>query len=227
MGQEWNTKSSVTGNYIPNTPAPLMAPYMPNNQTWICPKRRRGASYVVGGVTTGGNLDPSITGFISYGFNECGVFDQSDSGGNMVLSKAFKATQAGNTSDLMAVADCSGTIDPANGVNPGNPGAIWDTWWAASSGPEVPAGPSTASANFRMQSAQARHSNRSSVVWVDGHSSATLPSTITWGQVFNVFTANTSITASPGGQGQQTKNSDNFISSKQIDAQVWSGTQEY
>jgi len=60
---------------------------MPNNKVWICPKRKRGATY----TTEAGDFDPSITGFLSYGFNEIGVFGSVDrANGNMVNAKPSK-----------------------------------------------------------------------------------------------------------------------------------------
>ena len=58
---------------MPSTPAGLMANYLPNDLAWVCPLRRRGLSYVVNGSVVS-HLDPSITGFLSYGFNDCKVF---------------------------------------------------------------------------------------------------------------------------------------------------------
>src|SRR6266567_7607761 len=68
-GGEWKLKSGQ-----PNTIAPLLQPYMPNNRAWVCPKRKRGLTY----KTEPGEFDPSITGFLSYGFNMVGVFGIPD-----------------------------------------------------------------------------------------------------------------------------------------------------
>src|SRR4029077_14931011 len=65
-GGEWLLSDQIT----PNTPAPMLVNYLPNNRVWVCPKRKRGLTY----TTAAGTFDPSITGFLSYGFNCCGVF---------------------------------------------------------------------------------------------------------------------------------------------------------
>ena len=76
-GGEWKG-TGVNSNA--NTPAPLLVNYIKNNLSWVCPKRKRGLSYTTPGG--GGNLDPSITGFLSYGFNDCSVFGAVDVSGN-------------------------------------------------------------------------------------------------------------------------------------------------
>jgi prepilin-type N-terminal cleavage/methylation domain-containing protein len=67
-GSEWNLK---TGK--PNTIAPLLASYVQDPKVWVCPRRKRGLTY----TTEPGSWDPSITGFLSYGFNELGVFGRA------------------------------------------------------------------------------------------------------------------------------------------------------
>src|SRR5208283_6179 len=67
-GGEWFDTDRVT----PNTIAPMLTNVMPNELVWVCPKRKRGSDYVVAGVVQDGQR-PSITGFLSYGFNEIGV----------------------------------------------------------------------------------------------------------------------------------------------------------
>ena len=83
-GGEWLLKDLVT----PNTPAPMMVSYLQNNKVWICPKRKRGLTY----TSEAGDWDPSITGYLSYGFNQCGVFGAVDSTGQMQNAKPFKAS---------------------------------------------------------------------------------------------------------------------------------------
>ncbi|HEY1789500.1 MAG TPA: prepilin-type cleavage/methylation domain-containing protein, partial [Verrucomicrobiae bacterium] len=68
-GGEWFRSDDRT----PNTIAPLLSPYAKNDDVWVCAKRQRGHSYVVSGKVVSGQ-DPSVTGFLSYGFNEIGVF---------------------------------------------------------------------------------------------------------------------------------------------------------
>lgn len=48
----------------------MLAAYLPNNKAWVCAKRRRGLTY----TSESGEFDPSITGFLSYGFNQVGIF---------------------------------------------------------------------------------------------------------------------------------------------------------
>src|SRR4051794_33691222 len=60
-GGEW--KGSGV-NSEANTIAPMLVAHMPNNKVWVCPKRKRGLTY----TTEPGEFDPSITGFLSYGF---------------------------------------------------------------------------------------------------------------------------------------------------------------
>src|SRR6267142_2793723 len=67
-GNDW-----LATDGLPNNPAAMMTNYIPNSMSWVCPKRKRGASYKTpSGVQTVN--DPRIKGFISYGFNDCGVF---------------------------------------------------------------------------------------------------------------------------------------------------------
>ncbi len=71
-GGEWFRRDGVTANTI----APLLAKHIPNELVWTCPKRKRGLNYVTpSGIQSG---RPSITGFVSYGFNEIGVFGGPD-----------------------------------------------------------------------------------------------------------------------------------------------------
>ncbi len=69
-GGEWFASDGKT----PNTPAPMIQPYLKNPKTWVCPKRKRGLTYTTGS----GSFDPTITGFLSYGFNELGCFCLAD-----------------------------------------------------------------------------------------------------------------------------------------------------
>jgi prepilin-type N-terminal cleavage/methylation domain-containing protein len=71
-GGEWFRADGVT----PNTIAPMLTGFVPNDVVWTCPKRKRGLDYVTpSGVQPG---QPHITGFLSYGFNEIGVFGGPD-----------------------------------------------------------------------------------------------------------------------------------------------------
>ncbi len=208
-GGEWLLRDQVT----PNTPAPMLTNFLGNNRTWVCPKRRRGLTY----TTAPGEFDPSVTGFLSYGFNDCGVFGSvSPTDGNMINSKPFKASFVPRPSDVVALSDVSGSNDPNN-----TPAAAWlDSFWAGSSGPTMGV---TGSENPRLQTAYARHNNKVNVVYVDGHAAPSLPSNLTWGQFYGVFSGQ--LKASPS-TPNQTLNAEDPVSSKVLDPQVWSSAPE-
>lgn len=210
-GGEWLLRDHVT----PNTAAPMLAAYVPNNRIWVCPLRKRGLTY----TTEPGIFDPSVTGFLSYGFNCCGVFGAVDpKDGNMINAKSFKSGSASKPSDMVAVSDTSGSNDPNN-----TPAAAWlDSFWAGSSGPTQSA---TASENARLQTAYARHNERVNVLYVDGHSAPSLPSALTWGQFYGVFTPGVDLKTSPSTPVPSVR-SDAFISSPALDKQVWSSAPE-
>ena len=137
----------------------MLTSYIKNNMTWVCPKRQRGDDYVTSsGVQTVNN--PTISGFISYGFNDCGVFFQSDSTGNMLNSKPFKITRTLMPSDLVCVVDGSGANNPSDGAHGAAP--VLDTVWAGLSGPGSPIdNTANNSFNYRFQTAGLKHDNRS------------------------------------------------------------------
>jgi prepilin-type N-terminal cleavage/methylation domain-containing protein/prepilin-type processing-associated H-X9-DG protein len=210
-GGEWLLLDKVT----PNTPAPMTSPYVPNTKVWVCPKRKRGLTY----TTVPGEWDPSVTGFLSYGFNSCGVFGAVDpNNGNMIDAKPFKASSVSRPSELVAVTDTSGSNDPNN-----TPAAAWlDSFWAGSSGPTQPV---TTSENCRLQTAHAKHSNKVNVMYVDGHAAPSRPSALTWGQFYGVFTPGVTLKTSPSTPVSSVQ-SDAFISSQAYDAQEWSSAPE-
>jgi prepilin-type N-terminal cleavage/methylation domain-containing protein/prepilin-type processing-associated H-X9-DG protein len=183
-GGEWYYNFA---NAKPNTIAPMLDTQMPNTRSWVCPKRRRGLSY----LSEAGDFDPGITGFLSYGFNEIGVFGSvttSGAGAGLMGSvKPFKAASATQPSDMVAVNDVNGSEDPTKTGGPAD--AAWmDTVWAGNSGPSQPANNAF---NSRLQTAYAKHNKRLNFVFVDGHSAAAKPSTITWGQYWGIFTTQT------------------------------------
>jgi prepilin-type N-terminal cleavage/methylation domain-containing protein/prepilin-type processing-associated H-X9-DG protein len=209
-GGEWNLTSGK-----PNTIAPLLHPYAPNSKVWVCPKRKRGLSY----KTEPGSWDPSITGFLSYGFNELGVFGRINPADSYHLLK-FKASNAAKPTEMVAITDVSGSNDPAD-CYPGGGGndykgdAAWlDEVWAVASGP----GQAVNSKNHRLQTAYAKHNKRVNVVYVDGHASPALPSSLTWGQFFGVFDSTTSL---PNGMRPGAS-----ISKPAYDPVEWSGKPE-
>jgi prepilin-type processing-associated H-X9-DG protein len=209
-GGEWLLRDHIT----PNTPAPMIAAFVPNSKVWVCPKRKRGLTY----TTASGDFDPSITGFLSYGFNSIGVFGAVQPDGNMINSKPFKASSISRPSDMVVMTDTSGSNDPNN-----TPASAWlDSFWAGSSGPTQPV---TGSENCRLQTAYAKHNNRVNVVFVDGHCAPNRPSDLTWGQFWGVFTPGVALKTSPS-TPVSTVQSDAPISSPAYDSQQWSGLPE-
>lgn len=209
-GGEWLLRDKVT----PNTPAPMLASYAPNNRVWVCPKRKRGLTY----TTAPGEWDPSVTGFLSYGFNCIGVFGAvNPADGNMINAKPFKSSASSRPSDMVTLTDTSGSNDPNN-----TPASAWlDSFWAGSSGPTQP----VTSENARLQTAYAKHNNRVNVVYVDGHAAPAAPSSLTWGQFYGVFTPGVALKTSPSTPVSSVL-SDAAISSKAYDSLQWSNNPE-
>jgi prepilin-type N-terminal cleavage/methylation domain-containing protein/prepilin-type processing-associated H-X9-DG protein len=219
-GGEWFCPDpTIPSQLDPNTIAPLLTSLIPNNNTWVCPKRRRGSDYLTPtGIQNG---DPSITGFLSYGFNEIGVFGGPDPDtGQMQNSMAkFKAANAPQPSALVAICDVSGSNDPSQ--TDGLADAAWlDTEWAGNSGPTFPAS-GTGTFNHRVQTAYAKHNNRLNFIYVDGHAAPSYASQITWGQFWGIFTPGVSLRTAGSIQ-----RSDHPISSTDYDPVQWSITPE-
>jgi len=219
-GGEWFSNKRVNGVLQPNDPAPMMAAYMPNNLAWVCPARHRGLTYMSNGVMSASS-DPSITGFLSYGFNDLKVFGSIDSSGNMITSKPFKSSFVTRPSDVVAITDTSGSNDPNNSLSSGS--AWLDAVWVAHSGPGGPISDGTIG-NGRLQTAYAKHNNRVNVLYVDGHSAASLPSDLYWGQFFGNLTPGVPISVQGG--GISSVQSDAPISSKAYDSVQWSTAPE-
>jgi prepilin-type N-terminal cleavage/methylation domain-containing protein/prepilin-type processing-associated H-X9-DG protein len=211
-GGEWLRADGKT----PNTIAALMTNYVPNSLVWTCPKRKRGRDYVtLSGVQPG---TPEITGFLSYGFNEIGVFGGPDlSTGQMGANpQRFKSANIQRAADMVALCDVSGSNDPSH-IN-GDADAAWlDTVWAGFSGPSYP----ITGFNGRVQTAYAKHNKRINVVYVDCHAAATFPSRLTWGQFWGIFTPGVSLRTQGSAQ-----RSDASISTPAYDALEWSSTPE-
>ena len=154
----------------------MLAPQLANTRVLVCPKRKRGLTY----KSESGEFDPSITGFLSYGFNQVGIFGVPVTPGSYV-QKPFKAANASRPSEMVMITDISGSNDPANcsaGDLTGD--AAWlDIVWA---------GDATGSKAHRLASAYAKHNKRVNVIYVDGHSASSLPSKLTWGQFYGKFT---------------------------------------
>jgi prepilin-type N-terminal cleavage/methylation domain-containing protein/prepilin-type processing-associated H-X9-DG protein len=185
-GIEWFI-GTTSASWSPNTPAPLMANLLPNSKVWVCPKRKRGLSY----PSEPGEWDPTITGFLSYGFNCCGVFGKVGPTGDMNADyKPFKASSVSSASETVAVTDVSGNIQ---NIGISDSAAWLDSFWAGNSGPTQP----VTSDNSRLQTAYAKHNDRVNVVYVDGHAAPSKPSELTWGQFWGVFTPNVPLKTSP------------------------------
>jgi len=218
-GSEWLLADHKT----PNTPAPMIQPYVKNSLVWVCPKRKRGLTY----VTTNGIYDPSITGFLSYGFNEIGCFCLASLTNNglpgymTVPTPPFKYTLALRPSQLIAVSEVSGSNDPLDCDGNGNSGnvtgdAAWlDGWWAENSAP-TPGLPTVQ--DDRLQTAYGKHINRVNVLYVDGHSAISLASQIPWGNFWGVYAPTPAL---PWGEKWN-----GFISKPAWDSVVWSTVQE-
>lgn len=190
-GGEWNAKPPTAGqpDGVPNTIAPMLKNHIKNPLVWVCPKRKRGLTY----TTQPGVFDPSYTGFLSYGFNECSVFGQVDQNGDMIVPPdPFKSTSVLRPVQTVACCDVSGMIDPTmeGGLSPSSDAAWLDAVWAGNSG-TVSSG-----MNYRLQTAYAKHNSRVNVIYVDGHSAASKPSQLTWGQFFGNFNSGVTIPTS-------------------------------
>ncbi len=211
-GGEWFRADGIT----PNTIAPMLASYVPNSRVWVCPKRKRGLAYVSSSGLQSG--EPSITGFLSYGFNEIGVFGGPDLNTGLMSGniQRFKSVSVQKPADMVAICDVSGSNDPSH-IN-GDADAAWlDAVWAGFSGPSYP----VTGFNGRVQTAYAKHNKRINVVYVDGHAAPTLPSRLTWGQFWGVFTPFVQLRT----QGS-TQRSDASISKPQFDPLEWSSAPE-
>jgi prepilin-type N-terminal cleavage/methylation domain-containing protein/prepilin-type processing-associated H-X9-DG protein len=211
-GGEWFRSDRVT----PNTIAPMLIAFIPNNKVWTCPKRRRGLDYVTSsGVQEG---DPSITGFLSYGFNEIGIFGGPDPTTGLMTGtiQKFKSANSRYPSQVVAICDVSGANDPSQ-IN-GIADAAWlDTVWAGYSGPGQP----ITGFNARVQTAYAKHNNRINFIYVDGHAAPSYASQIVWGQFWGIFTPGVILHTSGSNQ-----RSDLPISTSAYDSQQWSTTPE-
>jgi prepilin-type processing-associated H-X9-DG protein len=215
-GTEWYVGENAA-TYKPNSPAPMMLPYIPNNLVWVCPKRGRGLDYPC--PADPGTWDPSITGYLSYGFNDIhafGAVDVNNVGGAMQTSMPFKSSSTTHPSLLLAISDTSGSVAP---IGSGNASAWLDTDWSGQSGPnDAP----TDQYNARLQTAFARHNLRVNVVYVDAHAAPSLPSALTWGQFYDVPAPGVQLPTSYG----TTLQSDVSISTPALDNQVWSAAPE-
>jgi prepilin-type N-terminal cleavage/methylation domain-containing protein/prepilin-type processing-associated H-X9-DG protein len=203
VGPYKNSRGKNCGGEWQRTPAGMLTNYTGAPKVWVCPKKRRGLTY----KTEPGEFDPSITGFLSYGFNYLGVF-----GGDGGTPRAFKQTSVQRPTDVVAVSEVNGTDDPkqiGGGIGNEKADAAWlDGYWAGGSFPDQTA--AKGNQNFRFQSQMRKHSQRMNVVYVDGHSAGSKGSQLKWGQWYGVFTAG----AIPGSN----KKSEGPVSNATLDA---------
>lgn len=216
-GTEWfyGVNSST---WKPNSAAPLMVNYMPNNLVWVCPKRRRGLTY----PSENGTFDPSITGYLSYGFNDISVFGTyNPADGTMITGaggggQTFKASSVTRPSDVVALTDTSGSISP---IGSATAAVCLDTVWAG--GVDLSGSVIANGYNERLQTAYAKHNDRVNVIYVDAHAAPSKPSALTWGQFYNNF-SNDPLKTSYGRTWQSTDS----ISIPAFDSVQWNNTPE-
>ncbi len=214
-GIEWFV-GTTAATWLPNTPAPLMANLLPNAKVWVCPKKRRGITY----PSEPGDWDPTITGFLSYGFNCCAVFGSVGPSGDMNADyKPFKASSVSRASDTVAVAETSGSIQ---NIGSSDSAAWLDSFWAGNSGPSQDP---INSDNSRLQTSYGKHNNRVDVVYVDGHAAPTKASALTWGQFWGVFTPGVALKTSPSTPVSSVQ-SDAYISTPDRDSVQFSTAPE-
>jgi prepilin-type N-terminal cleavage/methylation domain-containing protein/prepilin-type processing-associated H-X9-DG protein len=191
VGPYKNARGLACGGEWLRTPASALASYTGASKIWVCPKKRRGFTY----TTEPGDFDPSITGFLSYGFNYLGVF-----GGDAGRPLSFKTTNVERPVDVLVVTEVNGTDNPAEiggGIGNEKADAAWlDEYWAGGSFPnaQTPRG----NQNFRFQSQMKKHNQRVNIVYVDGHSAGTKPSRLIWGQFYGVFSGAVILGSSSG-----------------------------
>jgi prepilin-type N-terminal cleavage/methylation domain-containing protein/prepilin-type processing-associated H-X9-DG protein len=214
-GTEWFF-GTTPSTWTANSAAPLMVNYLPNNNVWVCPKRKRGLTYTTTPPDPG-NWDPSITGFLSYGFNDISVFGTYDhASGTMQNGKPTKASNLTRPSDVVALTDTSGSI-----TVPGGTAAVClDTVWSGG----IDLTPTTIQNGYneRLQTAYAKHNDRVNVIYVDGHAAPSKPSALTWGQFYDVFDDSVTLKTSYG----QTWISSQSISIPAFDSVQWNATPE-
>src|SRR6266853_1044081 len=130
VGPYKNARGLACGGEWLRTPASGLSNYTGAAKVWVCPKKRRGLTY----KTEPGEFDPSITGFLSYGFNYLGVF-----GGDSGQARTFKATSVQRPTDVVAVTEVNGTDNPkeiGGGLGNEKADAAWlDGYWAGGSFP--------------------------------------------------------------------------------------------
>jgi len=174
------------------TPAIQLDPQLSkNSRVWVCPTKRRGLTY----STESGSFDPSLTGFLSYGFNYLGVFGLDYSRPTPVNRKYSWIKQPVETVAMTEIGGSSKVSEIGGSVGNGKADAAWlDGFWADGSYPHnsSPRGGNPMT-NPRFQSQQGKHIQKVNVVYLDGHSSITRPSQLKWGQFFAEYSGKLSI----------------------------------
>jgi prepilin-type N-terminal cleavage/methylation domain-containing protein len=157
VGPYKNARGLNCGGEWQRTPAGMLSNYVGSSRSWVCPKQRRGLKY----KTESGQFDPSITGFLSYGFNYLGVF-----GGDAGQSRKFKSPQVERPTEVVAVTEVNGTDNPkeiGGGLGNEKADAAWlDGYWANGSFPDAKA--PKGNQNFRFQSQMRKHNERVNTV---------------------------------------------------------------
>jgi len=184
VGPYRNARNRNCGGEWQRTPASTLSNYTGAPRVWVCPKKRRGLTY----KTESGSFDPSITGFLSYGFNYLGVF--GGDGGQQ--TRSFRSTSVSRPTEVVAVTEVNGSDNPAEiggGIGNEKADAAWlDGYWANGSFPDQKA--PKGNQNYRFQSQWRKHNQRVNIVFVDGHSGGSKPSQLIWGQFYGVFEGN-------------------------------------
>jgi prepilin-type N-terminal cleavage/methylation domain-containing protein/prepilin-type processing-associated H-X9-DG protein len=151
------------------TPAWQLAPYTKNTQVWICPSKGRGAP------------DPSVTKFISYGFNYLGAIGRPLASMQQPANTVFLA-ECGANADLKHL---------GGSVSDGASDAAWlDGFWRDHSYPKVKVSvysKNNTNTNHRFQTQGGKHNATVNVVYADGHAKSTRPSRLLWGNFYGVF----------------------------------------
>jgi len=180
VGPYRNVRGLSCGGEWLRTPASTLSNYTGAPKVWVCPKKRRGLTY----KTEPGLFDPTVTGFLSYGFNYLGVF-----GGDGGQPRSFKQSSVERPSEVIAVTEVNGSDDPreiGGGIGNEKADAAWlDGYWAGGSFPAQTA--PRGNQNFRFQSQMRKHNKRMNSVFVDGHAAGSKGSRLTWGQFYGVF----------------------------------------
>jgi prepilin-type N-terminal cleavage/methylation domain-containing protein/prepilin-type processing-associated H-X9-DG protein len=150
------------------TPARQLAPYTKNTQVWVCPSKQRGAP------------DPSVTKFISYGFNA------------WTIARPLSSMQ--QPADTVFLAECGANASLKHlggSLGDGASDAAWlDSYWQTYSYPKVKVSvysKSNTNTNHRFQTQAGKHNSTVNIVYADGHAKSSRPSRLTWGNFYGIF----------------------------------------